>query len=265
MPRVSVDGCSIHYEVQGRGELVLLLHGLGSSLRDWELQLPALAEKYTVLAVDMRGHGGSDKPPGPYSVATFARDAAEVLRALGLGPAHVVGISMGGMIAFQLAVDAPSLVRSLVVVNSGPALVPRSLRDVIALGTRMVALRLVGLRGLAKKVAAMNFPRPDQAELRQRLEATIAGNDEVAYRASMKALVGWSVEERIGHIRCPVLVVTGDNDYTPVAAKQAYAAKIPSARVAVVADSRHVTPVDQPEKFNRLMLDFLAENAGANP
>src|SRR5262245_47763018 len=128
MPDVRVEDCSIHYEIQGKGDVVLLLHGLGSSVRDWELQIPALAERYTVLAVDMRGHGRSDKPSGPYSVAIFARDVAAVLRALALGPAHVVGISMGGMIGFQLAVDAPSLVRSFVVVNSGPALVPRTLR-----------------------------------------------------------------------------------------------------------------------------------------
>jgi 3-oxoadipate enol-lactonase len=265
MPHVSVEGASIYYEIHGKGEVVLLLHGLGSSLRDWELQIPALAERYTVLAVDMRGHGRSDKPSGPYSVAIFARDVASVLRTLALGPAHVVGISMGGMIGFQLAVDAPSLVRSFVAVNSGPALVPRTLREVIALASRRVALRVIGLRGLAKKVAAMNFPRPDQAAFRARLEESLASNDEAVYRAVFRSLIGWSVAERIGTIHCPVLVVSGDNDYTPVAAKEAYAAKMPRARVAVIANSRHVTPMDQTEAFNRLMLDFLAENEGAHP
>lgn len=257
MPRMRVDGYEIHYEMKGQGEVVLLLHGLGSSSRDWELQIPALAERFTVVAIDLCGHGRSDKPPGPYRMAQFAADAAQVLRALALGPAHVVGISMGGMVAFQLAVDAPSLVRSLVIVNSGPAMVARTLREKIALGQRRVLLRLLGVRRLAKKIAAMNFPRPDQEALRQRLVESIGQNDEAAYRASMQAILGWSVAERIGTIHCPVLVVSGDQDYTPVAAKEAYAAQMKRARVAVIANSRHCTPMDQPEAFNRLVLEFL--------
>jgi 3-oxoadipate enol-lactonase len=263
MPRLRVEGCEIHYEVKGRGEVVLLLHGLGSCLLDWELQVPALAERYTVVAVDLRGHGRSDKPPGPYSIATFAADVAQVLRALELGPAHVVGISMGGMVGFQLTVDAPSLVRSLVVVNSGPAVVARSLRERLMILQRRVALRVLGLRGLGRKIAEKNFPRPDQESLRRALAERIAENDEAAYRASTRAIFGWSVAEHIGSIRCPVLVVTGDQDYTPVAAKEAYAARIPRARVAVIKDSRHCTPIDQPEAFNRLLLDFLREPATA--
>ncbi|HVK68941.1 MAG TPA: alpha/beta hydrolase [Polyangium sp.] len=263
MPHIHVDGCEIHYEVKGQGEVVLLLHGLGSSLLDWEMQIPALVERYTVVAVDMRGHGRSGKPPGPYRIATFAADVAQVMRALALGPAHVVGISMGGMIGFQLAVDHPSLVRSLVVVNSAPAFVPRTLRERLAVVQRIVALRVLGLPGFARKIAEKNLPRPDQEALRRKLAARLAQNDEAAYRAASHAILGWSVAERIGTIRCPVLVVTGDQDYTPVAAKEAYAARIPRARVVVVADSRHCTPIDQPEAFNRLLIDFLKEHATA--
>ncbi|MDI1452032.1 alpha/beta hydrolase [Polyangium sp. 6x1] len=263
MPHMIVDGCEIQYEVKGRGDVVLLLHGLGSSLLDWEMQVPALAERYTVVTVDVRGHGGSGKPPGPYRIATFAADVAHVLRSLGLGPAHVVGFSMGGMIGFQLAVDAPSLVRSLVVVNSAPAMVPRTLRERLAVLQRLVALRVLGVRGFARKIAEMNLPRPDQEALREKLAARLGQNDEAAYRAATKAILGWSVADRIGTIRCPVLVVTSDQDYTPVAAKEAYAARIPRARVAVVSDSRHCTPIDQPEAFNRILLDFLKEHTAA--
>ncbi|MRG90697.1 alpha/beta fold hydrolase [Polyangium spumosum] len=263
MPYLHVDGCEIHYEVKGRGEVVLLLHGLGSSVLDWELQVPALAERYKVVAVDLRGHGRSEKPPGPYRITTFAADVAQVLGELALGPAHVVGISMGGMVGFQLAVDAPSLVRSLVVVNSAPAFVPRTLGERLVVLQRLVALRVLGLRGLAPKIAKKNLPRPDQEALRQTLAARLAQNDEAAYCAATRAILGWSVAERIGTIACPVLVVTGDQDYTPVASKRAYAARIPRARVAVVADSRHCTPLDQPEAFNRLLLDFLHEHSMA--
>jgi pimeloyl-ACP methyl ester carboxylesterase len=190
----------------------------------------------------------------------FAADVASVLAKLALGPAHIVGISMGGMIAFQLAVDAPELVRSLVIVNSGPALVPRTLSEKLAVLTRRVALRVLGVRGLAKKVAAYNLPRPDQAALRDTLASRLAENDPAIYRASMEALFGWSVEDRIGSIQCQTLIVAADQDYTPVSAKRAYAAKLPHARVTVIANSRHVTPFDQPEALNRVLLDFLSEH-----
>ncbi len=259
MPRINVGDCEIHYEERGSGDLVVLIHGLGSSIRDWELQIPAFSERYRVIAIDVRGHGQSDKPRGPYSVVKFAADVATVLDKLQVGPAHIVGISMGGMIAFQLAVDSPASIRSLVIVNSGPALVLRTLKEKFAIWSRRVALRLVGLPALAKKVAAMNFPHPEQAALRDKLASRLADNDPAIYRASMEALVGWSVEDRIGSIQCPTLVLAADQDYTPVAAKRVYAAKIPNARVAVIDNSRHVTPFDQPEAFNRVVLDFLSE------
>jgi pimeloyl-ACP methyl ester carboxylesterase len=218
-----------------------------------------LADDYTVIGIDMRGHGRSSKPPGPYGIPVFALDVVHVLETLGHGPAHVVGLSMGGMIGFQLAVDAPSLVRSLVVVNSAPSVVPRTLREHALLTTRKLALRTLGLRRFGERIARANFPRPEQHAEREALAKRIASNDLAAYRASTNAIIGWSVEDRICSIACPVLIVSGDQDYTPVSYKRAYAAKIPGARVAVVERSRHVTPIDQTEAFNRILVDFLDE------
>jgi 3-oxoadipate enol-lactonase len=265
MPRLRIDDCDIHYEVVGAGPPVLLLHGLGSCAADWAPQIDALAPAYTVVGVDLRGHGESGRPPGPYSMPMFAGDLVHLLETLALGPAHVVGMSLGGMVAFQLAVDAPALVRTLVVVNSAPAVVPRTAGEWLALQSRVWGLKLLGLRRVAQRVAAINFPEPAQKSMRDALAARIAGNDPAAYRAAMDAIVGWSVADRIGSIACPALVVSGDHDYTPVSLKEAYAARMRDARVAVVPRSRHVTPVDQAQAFNRLLLAFLAEkgNVGA--
>ncbi|HTQ46439.1 MAG TPA: alpha/beta hydrolase [Polyangiaceae bacterium] len=264
MARTTVDGCELHYEVTGRGEPVLLLHGLGSCSLDWERQKPALEERYTVITLDVRGHGQSAKPRGPYSIGLFAQDAAHLLQKLALGPAHVIGISMGGMIAFQLAVDAPRLVRTLTVVNSAPAVVPKTLSQWLTLRLRLWLPRLFGLRWLARRIAAVNFPRPEQEADRRLLAERLASNDPAAYRAATKAIIGWSVAERIRDIRCPALVVSGDRDYTPVALKESYATLMHDARVAVIADSRHVTTHDQPAALNRVLLDFLAEHRMAN-
>src|SRR5947207_2466572 len=117
MPTIQANGVDLYYEVHGSGEPVLLIHGLGSSTRDWAPQVPALSQRFQVIAFDVRGHGRSAKPKQRYSVKLFAADTAALIRTLDIAPAHVIGISMGGMIAFQLAVEAPQLVRSLVIVN----------------------------------------------------------------------------------------------------------------------------------------------------
>ncbi|MCA9958095.1 MAG: alpha/beta fold hydrolase, partial [Anaerolineales bacterium] len=111
MPYQQVGDIQLYYEIHGTGEPVLLLHGLGSSVEDWELQLPLFSQKYQVVVVDVRGHGRSGKPSGPYSVPQFAADITAFIEQLGLAPLHMLGLSMGGMIAFQTAVDRPDLLR----------------------------------------------------------------------------------------------------------------------------------------------------------
>ncbi|RMG99940.1 MAG: alpha/beta fold hydrolase [Chloroflexi bacterium] len=259
MPHKQVNGVSLYYEVHGEGEPLLLLHGLGSSVRDWERQIPVFSRYYQVIGIDMRGHGRSDKPPGPYTVSLFAQDTAALLRALQLPPAHIIGISMGGMIAFQLAVDTPELVRSLVIVNSGPELIPKTWREKLMVWQRLFIIRLLGMRRMGEFLAPRLFPRPDQAEERAELIARWAENDKQAYLAAMRALIGWSVADHLDKITCPVLVLAADGDYTPVSDKEAYVARLPNARLQVIADSRHATPIDQTELFNTAVLQFLAQ------
>ncbi|HWZ30489.1 MAG TPA: alpha/beta hydrolase [Bryobacteraceae bacterium] len=257
MATVRINDVDLYYESAGEGAPVLLLHGLGSSTRDWEYQIPPLAQSHRVIAMDVRGHGRSAKPPGPYSVKQFASDAVALLRALDATPAHVVGLSMGGMIAFQMAVDSPETVRSLTIINSGPAMILRTVSQKLLIQSRYAVVRIFGMRALARMVAGPLFPQPEQAELRKKFEDRVAENDPKAYLASLSAINGWSVAERIGNISCPVLIVASDHDYTPVAWKRAYAAQIPGARVAVLEDSRHAGPLDQPDQFNRVVLEFL--------
>src|SRR5690242_21429013 len=129
MPHLRVRDVELYYEVSGQGDPIVFIHGLGSSTYDWEHQIAYFAKHYQVVVFDVRGHGRSAKPRGPYSIPLFAADAAEVINTLDIAPAHIVGLSMGGMIAFQLAVNAPACVRSLVIVNSSPELVARTVKE----------------------------------------------------------------------------------------------------------------------------------------
>lgn len=107
------EGCTLHYEEYGQGEPLVLLHGLGSSCQDWELQVPLFSRHYRVILMDIRGHGRSDKPADGYQIATFSADLLALLEHLHTGPVHFVGLSMGGMVGFQFAVDHPQWLRSL--------------------------------------------------------------------------------------------------------------------------------------------------------
>ncbi len=261
---MTIDGCTVAYEERGRGAPVLLIHGLGSNRASWRLQVAALAERYRVITYDVRGHGDSGRPQSGYSVRRLAADTAGLIRALGIDSVHLVGLSLGGMIGFQLAVDHPELVASLVIVNSGPELVPRSLGDHLKLGTRRLLTRLLSPARLAKILSPRLFPAPEQAPLREEFGASMAAMDPVIYRRLLRALIGWSVTDRLAVVRCPVLVVSGDRDYTPVSHKQAYMRHLADARLVVMDDAGHAAPLERPEPFNDHLLEFLSAVAAVD-
>ena len=265
MPTLQLAELSLHFEESGAGPPVLLLHGLGSSGRDWDLVTPTLAAEHRLLVPDVRGHGRSGKPPGAYSIPLFARDVAALCDHLGLSGLHVVGLSMGGMIAFQLAVDRPELLRSLVIINSGPDMVPRTLRMWLLLKVRVALLRLFGPAYLGRLLARRLFPKPEQAELRQRLQTSIGENDPDAYLRATRGLIGWTVLHRLAEVKCPVLCLASDHDYTPLAAKQAYVRLLSDARLQELKDSGHAAPADQPEQVSAALISFFRELAARGP
>lgn len=259
MPYIQTGDIRTYYETSGEGDPLLLIHGLGSSTRDWEYNQPMLSQHYTVITYDARGHGQSDKPPGPYSIAGFAADARELLEAVADRPTHVAGVSMGGMIGLQLALDAPQLVRSLAVVNSGPELRLDGLRAKLMLSVRLFIVRVCGMRMVGRKLAHEMFPESDQHELRQKVINRWAENDKRCYLDSIRALVNWSAAGRLAEIKCPLIEIRGDLDDTPLSLTDGQLAVIPDARRQVIAGSRHATPVDRVDEFNRALLDFLGD------
>ncbi len=257
MPAIRISNINTYYEISGQGEALVFIHGLGSSSQDWSFQTEFFSKDFQVLAYDVRGHGQSDKPKGPYSVPIFAEDLANLLKKLGIKKAHLVGLSMGGWIAFQFGVDYPEMVRSLTIVNSWADMRPKNWADRRTLFQRNILFRLFSMRKIGKILAPKLFIKPEQEDLRQLFIENWAKNHKPSYMASMKAGTGWSVADRLDEITCPVLVVAADEDYTPVEAKQVYVDALPNARLAVIEDSRHATPVEKPEEFNRLLLAFL--------
>jgi pimeloyl-ACP methyl ester carboxylesterase len=265
MPYLSVDNVRLYYEQHGTGPPVALIHGLGSSSRDWFAQIPHLASRHRVIVCDLRGHGQSAKPSGPYSMPQFARDVAVLLRKLDAVPAQIVGLSMGGMVALELAASTRGLVRRLVVANSAVDVRLQTWSDVWFYASRRLAVRLLGMRRVGALIADRLFVKPDQERLRTEFIERWAQNDMDAYVASVDAIMGWSVIDRLNRVTAPTLLVSSEHDYTPVAAKNLAAARLPHAELAVVDGTRHALPVERPEAFNVLLDGFLLPDDDARP
>ncbi len=260
MPRIPINNINLYFEIKGKGHPILLIHGLGSSTRDWEMQVKEFSKSYQVITWDLRGHGQSDKPSGPYSMPMFAADAAGLLKSLNIKSAHVAGLSLGGGIAFQLAIDHPELLKTMTIVNSAPEFVVRTFKDRLGVWQRFAIVRLLGMRKMGKVLSKRLFPDDEHEALRTAFVESWAENDPRAYQDAMRAMIGWSVKDKLGSIACPTFVITADNDYTPVAVKEEYTKLIPDAELIVIPDTHHATPVEQPEKFNTALMNFLLKH-----
>ena len=262
MPKLRVNNTAIYYEVTGQGEPLLLIHGLASSSRSWKKQVPFFARHYRVITFDIRGHGRSDRPlREPYSIKLFAADAVELMRALGIDSAHVVGFSMGGMVGFQLAVDVPEMVTSLVAVNCCPEGSMRTFNDGIECFRHMLFLQFNGMRNKVQNGAKQPEPASDRKGPPQSVIQRMAVNNKLAYANAFGALVKWSVADRLSAINCPTLMIASDADFVPVSIKAGYASKMPDAELVVISNARHATPRDQAEEFNAMLLVFLSKHS----
>lgn len=250
---------NLSYSVVGDGEPVVLLHGLGSQGRDWAPQIDALKEHYQVITMDCRGHGESPASQQALSMSDLAADVNEVLQELKIEAANIIGFSLGGMMAFQFAVEFPAKTHSLIVINSGPGPVTPSKHARRIVAFRKLVIRIFGLQFLAKLLARNLFPNESQKPLVGAFLQSISLVDKQTYLSILGAIRDFDVSARLSQIICPVLVITADQDYTPVSSKRAYSEKLADSRLIVIENSRHATPLDQPEVSNQIMLRFLNE------
>lgn len=237
---------------------VLLLHGLGVSSDSWALQIPALVESgLRVIAPDTRGFGRSGYP-GRASIALMVQDFIALLDALQIDRADVVGLSMGGTQALQLALDHPTRVRRLVLANTFASLRPRSLKVWSYFILRFGMVHLLGIETQANYVANRIFPLPEQEIVRQEMIAQVRQASPAGYRAAMRSLGLFDVTQRLGEIRLPTLVITGDRDTTvPPGVQSILVQRIPGARQSVIYGAGHAASVEDPAAFNQALISFL--------
>lgn len=263
MPLLRANAAELFYTEQGDGPPVILLHGLGSCGDDWLFQTPVLARHFRVLMLNLRGHRPSAPIRGPITIFTLAADVAAFMSALGLNAAHIVGLSLGGLVGQQLAIDFGARVQRLVLCNTFARLRPRSMQDAYTLGRRLAVSTLLPLDLNARVVAADLFPKPDQAPLRQAVLDRIGQNDRASYRYLVRAIARFDTRAQLARVRVPTLVITGERDrVVPRGCQQQLVRGLPQVQWRIVPDSGHATPIDQPEEFNRLVLEFLGAGRG---
>jgi pimeloyl-ACP methyl ester carboxylesterase len=248
MPQLDRDGVRIHYEVSGQGEPLLLSHGYSATSRMWEKQVDALAGRYRVVTWDMRGHGQSDSPDDVslYSEAATVGDMAALLDACDAPRAIIGGLSLGGYMSLAFHASLPERVRALLLFDTGPGYKSATARDEWnrSAEKRAVALETQGLAALARsrEVAASQHRSAKGLALAAR--GMLAQRDDRVIRS-------------LPEIRVPTLVLVGADDTPFHAATDYMAAKIPLATKVVIAGAGHAANLDQPEAFNRAVIDYL--------
>lgn len=259
MPEVTVNGIDVYYERHGSGRPVVLLHGLGSSTEDWENQVASLSTSYEVVVADFRGHGRSSKPPGPYSIRQFSTDVALFLDELDVGPVRLVGISLGGMVGFQVAAERPDLVSRLIVVNALPDFATRRISQKVQLVIRRVITRRLSMEKIGEILSNRLFPAEGMSEQRATMVERWARNDKRAYELAFRAILDWEgVAEEMSTTMVPITVISSDLDYIGPKDKESYIDAMPTAEMVVMHDCHHAVPMEWPERFNVVLQKALA-------
>jgi 3-oxoadipate enol-lactonase len=256
MPYITVNGVRLHYEMDGEGPTVLLLHPVGLDLACWDSLVAALVSKCRVLRVDLRGHGKSDVPSPPYTLTGFVADIHFLLRQLQLAPVHVIGLSLGGMLAQVLALEHPGDVCSLVLADTTSTLPAEARRAMIERGE---AAEHGGMAKVVESTLERWFtPSFMNSDIVARCRERLLADDIQGWAATWRAISEVDTESRLKEIRVPTLVIIGEVDLSvPVARARAMANQIPGGTLHIIAGAPHMAPLEQPDLFNSPVLDFL--------
>jgi 3-oxoadipate enol-lactonase len=260
MPRIDLSGVSLHYEISGKASSPVLMfsNSLGTTLDMWAPQMAEFEREFQVLRYDMRGHGRSSTPPGPYSIEMLGEDVLALLDALGLESVHFCGLSIGGVLGQWLCIHAPSRLRKLVVCNTAA-----KIGSADTWNARISTVQREGMATIVDAVIARWFTAPFLAAGAPPIAALrgmLASADPAGYVAACAAVRDIDLREEVSSIQTPTLVVAGEFDVvTTIADAQFLKNRIADARL-VSLPAAHISNAEVPAQFNAALLNFLASN-----
>jgi pimeloyl-ACP methyl ester carboxylesterase len=262
MPQQNVNGIKIYYEIHGSGEPLLLIMGIRRNIEWWYKQLPDLSAHYRVIVFDNRGSGRTDKPAGEYSIEQFADDTAGLMRSLGIQHAHVLGYSMGGYIAQELAITHPHMVDSLILVSTGAG----GARAVTMSADR--AEKFADIQGLTpEEILQKNMDiffsdrflsnHPDEVRIFSELSMRWYQPAE-AFVQQFNACQKHDTVTRIHLIKAPTLILSGEDDpLIPPQNSMILKELMPQAQLKMFPTLRHCFFIEASGLFNQTVLSFL--------
>jgi 3-oxoadipate enol-lactonase len=267
MPVVEINGAKIWYEIAGDGPTLLQLHGLGLGHANFSTVTPMLKKRFRVVDWDMRGFGDSDKPLPPYTLETWADDAAALMEHLRLETAHIHGTSMGGMVGLVFAAKYPARVQRMVI---GCCM---ARYDTMAILNKLVWKSLARATGMSAAVATLiatqafsrqYLDRPEAHEMLRGMAAAFAKNDPDLWIHFCEVLEGADLEPLLGRITMPTLILSGDSDImTPVDSgprgigTRRMAEMMPNATLQIIKGCGHLNLAERPEESTEAITRFL--------
>ncbi len=270
MPTVKVGDISIYYEIHGKGEPLLLIMGYGQNSGHWFSQIPGLSQEYRVVAFDNRGTGRSDKPDVPYTMQMLAEDVSGLLEALAIDAAHVYGVSMGGMIAQELALRYPDKVISLILGCTTPGGPNSILADAETLNFLFDTDRRKRLTQEedARETLPYLFTQEFMDKNPKLMDAVVASMLEYdvtpihGYQRQGEAIMRFNAYARLTEIKVPTLVIAGTADrLIPVENSRLLASRIPDAELVILEDVGHGFFTEALEEASKAVLDFLGRHS----
>jgi len=266
MPKAKICDIEMNYECVGEGEPVVLVTGFGADLMQWALQTPELSQGYKVYTIDNRGVGDTDKPDGPYTIKTMADDVAGLFDAVGIDKAHLLGHSMGGMIAQRFALDYPDKLRSLTLASTS-CRPPRGSEMMLGLWTDI--LDKLGneafVNNIIPWVFTFDFIDSEYDTVMTMRQMMLAHFEEKPllpgpFRAQAAAINDFDVADEIGGISIPTMVLVGRGDIlTPPKFSEEIAGRIPGSTLKIISGG-HAYHQEAPAEFNAALLDFFKKH-----
>ena len=254
--KAKVNGTELYYEIQGKegAPWLVLGHSLACSVRMWDPQVAAFKDRYRILNYDMRGHGQSAAPSGPYSLDMLADDVLGLMKECGIPRARYVGLSIGGMIGQTLALRKGAPFEKMVLADTTHTQSPEMIKQ---WDERIRIAQTQGMKALVPATMERWFtPAFRENPEAKKIAGIVAATPVNGYVGCGHAIMKLNTTARLKEIRLPVLAITGESD-AAAAGTRYIGENVPGAKFVSIAQASHIANIEQPEKFNRALREFL--------
>ncbi|MDQ4048238.1 MAG: alpha/beta fold hydrolase [Actinomycetota bacterium] len=269
--RIDIDGTSVNYVdigEQGEHRPIVFVHGLSGQWQNWLENIPRFAQERRVVAMDLPGHGMSEMPNDEISIELYGNFVADLCRRLDLVPAVLVGNSMGGFVAAEVAIRAPEVVERLMLLSAaGVSQMELARRPVLFAGKAagfLATANVAQKRWIARRrvlrhwIMSLIVRHPSRIKADAMFEALMKGADKPGFDDALRACLVYDFRERLPQIGAPTIVIWGEKDMIiPVKDADAFVSTIEGARKVIIEDTGHVPMFERPTKFNDLLAEFL--------